>query len=332
MFNKYPQQIKSQPSASFTRRRGSRGGRLSTQRPTQRDLVTHKEINGYRFEPGVSIPQIEQIPFNKLTLVSMHRGVTSVTTIKASELASAIKEQLDTSGKSFPSTPQIDMKISTIRVWNLTGKSLAVTIYDFSSNTDVTSTTATEEALVELIDNKSDSIPAIGYSLPLSLRNVILTNVVSKPRHILDVLGSAGSDIMIVINLKWKLNGPTKLLYTGISSIKQIENDLNTTVNNIRRIKKQLDSVINPETEGNSLHVTCRADSQIRSEIINSVLNPVPVVSELPLLGLEKPITDSNSILLNILSRLKALEMKDSLSEFSHLEGSLDESAAQNNI
>lgn len=191
---------------------------------SRQEFVTRRELAGYRFNPGHDIPPIiDQIPWNKIQLVSIHKGVTDTTHLKASEISNALVTQLDGSSRVFGSQPYFDIKISSIRAWAITGTSLAMTVYDWSSNVDVTTSTAMEEVLTEIIDNKTDVVPAIGYMVPEALKHVVITIAISKPQIICTFLASTKSDVMVLFNLSWKPNGPQKLLYTGPS----IMNSLN---------------------------------------------------------------------------------------------------------
>lgn len=245
----------------------------------RQEFVTHRELAGFRFNPGHDIPPIDQIPWNKLNLVSIHKGVTDTTHLKASELANNIINQLDGSQRVFASTAYMDIKISSIRAWAITGSSLAMTIYDWSSNVDVTQATSTEEVLAEIIDNKTDVVPAIGYMVPEALKHVVITNAISKPQMVCSFLATKSSDVMVLINLSWKPNGPQKLLYTGPS----ILNSLHSIEKSTKSIKKStsvLDEVRHPQLDALQIAPPYGAEtSPLSVQVDNSFTKPIPVVA-----------------------------------------------------
>lgn len=246
---------------------------------SRQEFVTRRVLAGFRFNPGHDIPPIDQIPWNKIQLVSMHKGITDTTHLKASEIANSLITQLDGSSRVFSSKAFFDIKITSIRAWAITGNSLAMTIYDWSSNVDVTTETATEEVLAEIIDNKTDVVPAIGYMVPEALKHVVITNAISKPQIVCSFLASSGSDVMVLFNLSWKPNGPQKLLYTGPSIMNSLRK-IRSESSSIRNSMDAMAHTIHPQTNAIQVAPSLLQDNlpAFNTYVANPLTKPVPVI------------------------------------------------------
>lgn len=240
----------SSPSTSkavAVRRSDPKAGRLTRRRTNSSSYVKHNEISGHKISPGVNPPDLTYQPWNNVILLLPRSGKDNVA-VTVRDLADRLKEQIDPTKHGFRQDKdyRVQMRVQTIRVWNLTGKMVALSVEDFL---DSTKDKKGVDQLCGLVDAGSAThTPAIGYVLPLAHRNCVLRNDDDESDHTIFLVSSgSGDQVYCYVTLLWRFDGPVKTvafhnqMITMIKGFRADNNDkMTTTIQELQNVVKAI--------------------------------------------------------------------------------------------
>lgn len=176
-------------------------GKPRRHRGRKTKYVTSQQLNGGRLFTKTNPPDISYQPWNHLTLVHM----TKQTSVNFGDLVNVFKAQVDPTSKCLATTLGLQMKIHSIKVWNLTGHTVAMSVYDYiDSNND--------DQLMGAMDTGTNTdLPSIGYQLPMTFRQHVMRNDKSTGSIKLYTTSAPEADTLATyIRLEWRFDGPVK--------------------------------------------------------------------------------------------------------------------------
>lgn len=225
-------------------------------------FVTKKELKGGQLHVPSNPPDVTYQPWYPLTVV--HSGSTNDLHITVKDLVAEIRAQLDPTGHglhaAIPSpskgqpnlvrclldnadvtAPVINLRLLSVRAWNLTGRIISLSVEDF---TDINTATKDTDALCGLVDTGSAThVPAVGYELPFTHRNIVLRNDVDEGKAMLYHIMAPATDTYIVYtNILWKFDGPAKILTGFENAMLKIMKNISA---NVKTSNAQTNSVSN---------------------------------------------------------------------------------------
>lgn len=164
-------------------------------------FITKRSLNGGKFTPFNDPPQLAYQPWNHITL-AWYSGPKDT---NFGDLVNQLKSQIDPLKTGFNSELAVQMKIHSIRVWNITGKHVSLTVYDYLDDDN-------KDQLCGYMDAGSNTgIPRLGYELPLTFRHHVMRNdSVTGKRLLLTTSSAAGDSILHYVRLEWRFDGPVK--------------------------------------------------------------------------------------------------------------------------
>lgn len=161
-------------------------------------------------------PQIAYQPWYNLIVAKQHLGTLSLT---PKLLVEAIRTQLDPHGHGFIPAGAFDaskvalpfrlqFRVHSVRAWNLTGRTLALAIDDFSVRN-----ASDQEQICGLVDcGTALHVPACGFKIPASLSNIVLRNDNDDADDtIVHVIAPSGNTCMTYVEVSWRFDGPIKV-------------------------------------------------------------------------------------------------------------------------
>lgn len=219
------------PSNSGARPKRNRTAGLNKGR-TDRHFVTKADVKGGKLNVSVNPPEITFQPWMPLTVMIQHGGgeykatvnsIASVLVAQVDPLRHALRAANDNSVNALGG-PLFQFRFRSVRAWNLTGHMIALSVNDLTDNTKDNT-----DCLCGLVDTGSNShVPAVGYELPLSHRDIVLrNNKQDKDDNLFHIITPAGDSTIIYVNIFWRFDGPSKFSsFTSsmLSMIKQIRN------------------------------------------------------------------------------------------------------------
>lgn len=170
--------------------------------------------------------------------------------LQASLLAEWIYDQMDPSKKFFTRTTdcQLHMRMESVMIWNLTGKSVALTAYDLMSD-DVTQYNKEIQNYEQLgcwFDSGSGNTPPkVGYRWPTSQRNRVL-NSFKHPtkgygegiRHIFQILSPKSDSLMVHCKVFWRMPATGMEMLKQMVDMRDVHSALLEQTAVLKRIKK----------------------------------------------------------------------------------------------
>lgn len=198
-------QKKSTPRSSAWRGNQSRarGGR---------HYVSFENLKGHKINPGPNPPNITYQPWNHVTVA---HGLKTSESIQVKDIPELLKAQLDPEGRGFNQTTSGDkrfilqMKLKSVRAWNLTGNLIAMSVDDFI---DTTAAKGGREQLCGLVDTGTTRhTPCVGYVFPMSHREHVLRSDDQEGEiYLVNVQLDTAATGMIYLDLSYKFDGPVK--------------------------------------------------------------------------------------------------------------------------
>lgn len=163
--------------------------------------VTIRSLNGGKMLTTNDPPPLTYQPWNHITLAWHSKPGDH----NFGDLVNQIKTQIDPNKTGFSEKLAIQMKIHSVRVWNLTGKTISLTVYDFHDDDNV-------DQLCGLMDaGANPGVPRIGYELPLSFRQQVMRNDSTTGKRNLFTTSATDADtILQYIRMEWRFDGPVK--------------------------------------------------------------------------------------------------------------------------
>lgn len=172
-------------------------------RGSRNKYVTIRSLNGGRMLPTNDPPQVAYQPWNHITLAWYDQPSDH----NFGDLVNELRKQIDPNNTGLAAVGKlaIQMKIHSIRVWNITGKTVALTVYDFHDSSD-------SDQLCGVMDAGSNTgIPRLGFEMPLSFRQMVMRNDSNTGKKKLYTVSAASSDtILQYIRMEWRFDGPVK--------------------------------------------------------------------------------------------------------------------------
>lgn len=154
-------------------------------------------------------------------------------------------KQIDPIKTGLNTKAVLNVKIHRVRAWNLTGNMIALSVDDFSTIDEAVRDTDT---LCGLVDTGSTThIPAVGYDLPDSLKNVVLRNSDGTPSDkdalLYHIMCAKEDSIIVYTNVLWKFDGPVKISNfeeSMMSIVRSISRHTKETSKDAERIRKSV--------------------------------------------------------------------------------------------
>lgn len=197
-------------------------------------------------------------------------------------------------------SPNFICKIHSIRVWNLTGRAVSLTVYDYS-NTSVGS-----EALVGIVDTGGiNRFPAVGYLLPMSLRDYVLrsNDNATARANVFETTTGAGDRCMAYIRMEWRCDGPSRVPQYILTPSEKIHRDVRNANQSLSALLKM------QETANEGISTLVDAQPSTMKKLFNGTLETAAFVA--PLVLSEVGVNTTESLALEIEEmrrRLVALE------------------------
>lgn len=157
------------------------------------------ETKGRKFSPNQNPPDVSLKPFNQLTMVHTGNGTTeNVYDYSSRDLLAELIKQINPASNGAQISPDhIEMRVTMVKAWNITGSKIAFTAYDFIAKDDTT--------LCSIVDvGAKDSYPVIGYEFPSSFRETVLKSTKDK---IYSIFTPRGNTVIIYTNVLWRFIG-----------------------------------------------------------------------------------------------------------------------------
>lgn len=190
----------------MSRRQDRTKSQLRTQnkfrnRGNKTKYVTIRSLNGGKMLTTNDPPPLTYQPWNHITLAWHSKPKDH----NFGDLVNQIKSQIDPNKNGFSDKLAIQMKIHSVRVWNLTGKTISLTVYDYHDDDNV-------DQLCGLMDaGANPGVPRIGYELPLSFRQQVMRNDSSTGKRNLFTTAATDADtILQYVRIEWRFDGPVK--------------------------------------------------------------------------------------------------------------------------
>lgn len=212
-----------------------------SQRRSDRDVVTKRDLHGGKISPRTNPPDVTYQPWNVVTLV---HAFTNTLELSVSGVLTLMRKQLDPTNRGFNQVQTgdgrfvIQLKLYSVQVWNLTGKTVSLSVSDF---TESESASGGRDQLCGIVDTGSQThTPCIGYLLPSSHRQHVLRTDDKQGTDVLFHIGAGSSDqCMVYIRVAYRFDGPVKppKLLLPIDSIGEKIDDLtNQSARSTRKI------------------------------------------------------------------------------------------------
>lgn len=225
------------------RRRAPRGQNRSRGKPQTR-FVTKSSVMGGRIPLSSNPPDVTSQPWNHITLV--YEATNEFQTVAS--IRNRLLEQLDVDGSSFYapqfwnkpdngnawtnakgkhpgsvtiqiSAPTLNIKLHSIKVWNLTGRAVSLTVFDYSNASQG------DEQLVGLVDTGGPNyFPAVGYAIPMTQRNFVMRTSDTKlaSRNVFKTTSADQDKLVVYIRLEWKPDSKQKTFDFSLANENQI--------------------------------------------------------------------------------------------------------------
>lgn len=206
-----------------SQRVASRRRRPDKKTRSQEKFVTTTSLHGHRLNIPSDPPCIIQNPWTPITVHFLWRLGTDSTTglINVSDVSSRLKQQLDSNtdeARKIFKNFYVYMRIHSICCWNLTGKSVGLAVWDYSSDSQ------DEDELGSWVDaGNSAGFPHIGYQWPMSLRVNSLSNAdTNQSRRICTIVSGSREEVLVHIKLHYRFITPTSNPLLGLNALSLI--------------------------------------------------------------------------------------------------------------
>lgn len=219
----------------MNRNKGKKVKSCERHRGKPQHFVTTRQLRGGKLLMRSNPPDISLQPWNHLTLAWMKGpGNTNF-----GDLVNSIRAQVDPVGTGFAKSPAIQMKVHSIRVWNLTGKTVAMSVFDFTDKDQ-----GNADQLMGSMDTGTPTdLPSLGYELPINLRNHVVRNDAQTGALLLFNTSSATSDrLMHYVRMEWKFDGPAKSPSFDTSVLERVYIKASVSAKNSEAIRKSMEA------------------------------------------------------------------------------------------
>lgn len=169
----------------------------------------HATLRGTKLNPSPDPSNIVRNPFNTVTLQAIvpqvQAGIAQV--ITTSSLRELLNSQLSLN-------TDYEVRVKSIRLWNLSGTAIAARIYDLQRSPSSTN----QDIITTLVDYAGrNQWATIGYVFPASITNNVL-HCTDTPTEVVALIEAPNVDdnILMHIEVLWKAR--TGILPTSLSS------------------------------------------------------------------------------------------------------------------
>lgn len=227
--------------------------------------VTSAYINGGKRNINSNPPPIAYQPWNHITLAFTEPSKD----ITIGHLVTLLKSQIDPTGKGLAASPAIQLKIHNVKVWNMVGHTIGLTVYDFIDNEN-------SDQLVGIMDTGTPyQLPGIGYELPLTFRQHVIKNDNTTGK--LKLLTTATPDtnpVLHHIRLLWKFDGPISFSMPNVTTLSTVNKSIQRTTKATVGVAQQLTDVVE--------HLKIISDRQpgLVSQIVGNAIQVVPMLTK----------------------------------------------------
>lgn len=185
-------------------------------------------------QPPQDPPMVAYQPWNHLTLA----WISAPGDTNFGDLVNHIKAQLDPKSTGLAPSPSVQMKVHSVKVWNLTDKTIALTVYDFHDTDD-------SDQLCGMMDAGSTGSPRLGYQLPLSHRSSVIRNDKdSGSRKLFTTSAASSSSLMNYVRLEWRFDGPVKGPTVELDHVRKIHDDVQNQNANFALVVDKLTELV----------------------------------------------------------------------------------------
>lgn len=192
----------------------------------QANFVTSNSMHGQRMNIPADPPCIVQNPWTPITIHFLWRlGLDSQSgLINVADLTSKLRKQLDSNpagGNQIFQNFMVYLRIHSVCVWNLTGKSVGLAVWDYSADSQ------DEDELGSWVDaGNSTGFPHIGYRWPLALRSNSLSNSsVNQARRICTIVSGSKEEVLVHARVEYRFITPTSNPLLGLNALSIIANN-----------------------------------------------------------------------------------------------------------
>lgn len=241
------------------------------------NFVTKHEMRGGKIDVSTNPPEIAYQPW--MPLIVVHSGKAGDIAITVRDLAKQIVSQVDPAKHALKpfkegehtwnnEEPTLQIRLRSIRAWNLTGRMISLSVDDFSS---IDKAISDVDTLCGLVDTGSSlHVPAVGYQLPNSHQNIVLRNDSRNSGAILYHVMCAETDTCIIYtSIFYRFDGPAKFSAFQDSMMALVQN-LTADVRKITTSQKKLVTL--------TKQVADHTKGDLGSAIIDGVKHVAPFV------------------------------------------------------
>lgn len=289
-------------------------------------FVTQRSAHGGKITMSDNPPDVVSQPWNHITLV-FTVGAEKVT---IGNLHDRLVEQVDPNfafvaplimwnkpaetgnawrnvGGSSPgnftvhvTSPQFAMRLHSMRVWNLTGRAVSLTAYDYSN------ASTGSETLIGIVDTGGvNRFPAVGYMLPMSLRNYIVrtTDIATAKANVFETTTGDGDRCMAYVRVEWRCDGASRVPTFVLSPGEKIHKDVAKTTKSINKLVEM------QETANSGIQSLVDAQPSTVKKIFNGVLETAAIV--LPLAAETSSVENQeHGDIVSLIREMESLKMR----------------------
>lgn len=229
-------------------RRQKRGGRRIQQQHKQKSsVVTTKQLYGSKLSPPDNPPDVQFMPWNRTTLVSLGSPSSGSETFMVKDFCGKLRSQCDPTKRGFNQVASgdgrfiVQFKIHSVMVWNLSGYMVALAVDDFS---DVVEAKGDRDQLFAGVDTGTPNhVPRIGYHLPAAHQSLVLrSDDVEGASVIYTVQGAANDKLLIYTDVSWRFDGPPKI-FKQENLMLRVVKAVNITNTHLTRIAEDTEQI-----------------------------------------------------------------------------------------
>lgn len=237
--------------------------------------MTQQEIRGHKLNVPSNPPDVTYQPWQHVCLVNTF---ISEWTPKVKDISDLIKKQLDPSNRGFNQVTTgdgrfiIQFKLQQIRTWNLTGKTIALSVEDFTSPSTAA---GGRDQLCGLVDTGTQlHTPALGYRLPVSHQNIVLrTDDKQGDDFLFNVMCGSRDTAQAYIDILYRFDGPVHA-----PKIMSVNRELVNSVNKVLSTNERL-SAIAENIQAIAELAKEHQPSMIQKVFDSKIVDAIPVVA-----------------------------------------------------
>lgn len=255
---------------------------------TDREYVTKAEVKGGKISVPTNPPEITYQPWMPVICMIRHNGGELKATI--STIADALIDQIDPlrhalrekTDKSVNKNggPLFQFRLRNVRAWNLTGHMIALSVNDLTDNSKTNT-----DCLCGLMDTGSSlHIPAVGFEMPLSHKDLVLRNgLEDKDDPLFHVIVPPNDSCIVYVGIFWRCDGPSKFssfTESMLSVMRQVRDSTDRTKSEVIKVRATVRDIAK-SAESSDKHLGVLEEhtrGSIGSQVINGILREAPYV------------------------------------------------------